>query len=188
MIPNPTIPTLIAPKGLDVVLTSINSILMSNLTWLTSFGRVLKVKDKDGNVKPLIYSGETNGKEYISMLPDSHLNNYSFWDIEDGEGIDWIQGVNSKNEVNFGLVFFFDFRDLYTSDYTQRSIENVKHDVIEVLRTKSIPNATISIEKVYHEANNIYKGYSHKEIQNQFLMRPYGSFKIEGVLRFWKSC
>lgn len=187
MIPNPTLPVLTEPKRVDVVLNSINTVLTTNLNWLTAYGRVSKIKT-DLGFEPLIYTGETTGKEYLSMLPDGHLNNYCFWDIKDGESIEWNQGSTAANKIEFGLIFFFNYQDIYISDWKERSLENVKHDVIQVFKTKSFPNANISLGNIYHEANNIYKGYAHNEVKNQFLMRPYGAFRLEGTLFFWESC
>ena len=37
---------------------------------------------------------------------------------------------------------------------------------------------------MYIEAPNIWRGYSDKEIQVQYLMRPFGGLKIEGELEY----
>ncbi len=67
---------------------------------------------------------------------------------------------------------------MYPSDWQSRSIEEVKASFLNVLTgtsyTHSVENFTI-----YEDARSIYKGYSHKEVEQQFLMREYGGFAIE---------
>ena len=41
MIKNPTVPTIVTPRGLDIALNEVNSALLTKLTWLNlAFGKV----------------------------------------------------------------------------------------------------------------------------------------------------
>lgn len=189
MISTPTIPTLANPVLLDYVLAEINGNLASELTWLDStFGKVQRlVKDEQGRAQyyPAVYTG---AQEYLNLLPDGHIGNYCFWDIEDGQELEYIDRNYSDYTAKFGLVFWFDFRKVYGSGWMEYSIENVKADVLEALRAKSLRLSSITLTKFYEQAENIYKGYNHNEIEHQFLMRPFGGFRLEGKINFKEQC
>jgi len=191
MISNPSLPLLINSRRLDFVLAEINTILSTNLSWLTgTYGRVERISHNEikKTLEPVVYTSETRKKEYISLLPDSHLGNYCFFDIEDGEELDWMQEHPSKTTVNFGLVFWFNIEDVYPNNYSNKTLENIKSHVINVLKTNTITSAHINIDKIYQDPENVFSDYTTEDERTHFLMRPYGGLKIEGTLKYWPDC
>lgn len=52
-----------------------------------------------------------------------------------------------------------------------------------------MPRGTrIELAKIYEQAENIFKGYSLREIDTQYLMQPYGGIRIDGFLMYREEC
>ena len=174
----------------DDILTSINASLTANLSWLdATYGKVQKLQrvGADGKVVryPGIYiGGETH--DYISLLPDQTIGrNYSYFEIDevvDYENID----RNIRANFKFKLVVWFYWPDLY-ADHEDRSIEEVKAQVLNVL-TAAPYSRSVAVYQIREDAPGIYAGYTHQEIDRQFLMRPYGGFSIEGEVYGAAAC
>ena len=49
-------------------------------------------------------------------------------------------------------------------------------------------NGRIEINRIYELAENIYRGFSLDEVDNQFLMAPYGGFRFEGIMEVTETC
>lgn len=182
----PQIPTLADAKLIDKALLPIQTSLTTKLSWLNhAFGKAQRLKEVVEG-KTVIYPGVyVGGEEYLKVFPDSHIGNFTFFDIEDGEELDHKGRGNVDFSVNFGLVVWFDYRTVYQADWQQRTIENVKSEVIDALKTTLLPiGSSLRITRSWERSENIYKGYTDKEIREQFLMRPFGGFKLEGELQF----
>lgn len=191
MIRKPVVPTLVDPKMIDLVFSEIQTSLTTKLTWLDgAYGkaqRLKRIKDKRQVIYPAIYTGTTQGKGYEDASPSEHFGNFSFFVTYDPEDIVMNNRINADLKTTFGLIFWFDFRKIYESDWKQRTIDNVKAEVLQFFRTTSFRRSQITISRFYEDAENIYKGFTDKEIDNQFLMRPYGGFRIEGVVKYFEN-
>ena len=181
----PNIPTLAEPRLIDLAFAELQTALVAKLDWLDhAFGKAQRLKeqrDKKTVTYPAVYAGR---KEYLEVFPDEHIGNFTFFDVEDGEEIGHIGRATINLEVKFGLIVWFDYRKVYRSDWQQRTIENVKAEVIEAIKTSTLSRSSIRMEKSWERSENIYKGYTDKEVRQQFLMRPYGCFRIDCIIRF----
>ena len=64
-----------------------------------------------------------------------------------------------------------------------RNILSLEAEVLRVLNGKfKISTGSLSINRIYHLAENIYREFTLSEIDNQFLMHPYAGFRLEGEL------
>lgn len=184
MTTTPTLPTLTSPELIDRAVGEINTSLTSSLSWLNSaFGKVQVLKEeKDGRtiVFPAVYAG---GSDYLKLFPDSHIGNFSFFEIKDPTNIVFARGVNYSLEVDFGLVVWFDFRTVYPSpaDWQTYTSENVKAQVLAVLLGGGFANVRVrKAFQLFDLERNIYRGFTDLEIDRQYLTRPFGGFRIEG--------
>lgn len=180
----PTTPVPISPVLLDNVLSEIQTALTTNLTWLDSaFGKAQKLKRKmsDGReiTYPAVYAGQ---KDYLNVFPDSHIGNFCFFDFDDGHDLTYYGRKSYDTKRSFGLVFWFNLQKVYPSDWTRRTTEHIKKDVFDFFRDIAFTKSEVIINDAFEEAANIYKGYSDKEIDNQFLMRPYSALRVEGTI------
>lgn len=182
------IPTIPNPQLIDRVIADIQTGLATNLGWLDySFGRAQKlIKDINGKKysTPNVYAG---GNEYLEVSPDANIGNFSFFQIDDPQFMDWQPKIRGKLTVNYSLIFWFDTRKI--SGAENRNTEYVKAEVLKVLNGGFwLKSGRINVTKIYEQAENIYKGYSLEEVDNQFLMHPFAGFRLTGEMTINESC
>ena len=198
--------TLTSPVLEDAALLLVQTKLEDGLSWLTTaYGRASRFVQRSGNigeayypagreiVSPVVYGESSTGEDYIRLFPDDTLGNFSYFDLTDEQRIDsYATKSPAKNIYKFGadLVVWFDFRTVYPSpaDWKAYSVANVLQEVSDVLQESQIAGVSIEIERYYYSVENIYRGYDHKEIANQFAARPYGCFKIATTITYRKQC
>lgn len=181
---------------LDAVIGQIQQGLVANVTWLdAAFGRAQRLqKELEGKriITPNVYCGGWRGhgaNDYIEVSPDAKIGNFSFFEIEDPQTIDagpWAREIKAP----FALIVWFDLTRVY-KQLANRNTEKLKADILRVLSGRTgwhLAEGRISINRIYEKAENIYKGYSLSEIDNQFLMHPFAGFRFEGILEFAELC
>lgn len=185
---------------LDRVIGEIQQGLVDNIAWLdAAFGRsqrLTKMMNGKRIITPNVYCGGWRGhgeNDYIETSPDSKIGNFSFFEIEDPQTIDaapWARTITAP----FSLIVWFDLTRVYknaTNPATNRNTEALKAQILRVLNGRTgwhLTNGRITINQIYERAENIYRGYSLSEIDNQFLMHPYAGFRFDGVLEFDELC
>ena len=180
----------------DAMIAELQQVLAANLYWLdAAFGRSQRlVKKINGKqvITPNVYCGGWNGhgeNDYIETSPDSKIGNFSFFEIEDPQTIDagpWARQIKAP----FGLIVWFDLTRVYNTA-TNRNTEKLKAQILHVLNGRAgwhLTGGRIIINRIYERAENIYRGYTLSEIDNQFLMHPYAGFRFDGLLEFAELC
>lgn len=196
MLSNGNAPIIEGAIMLDKVIGRIQAGLVAGVPWLdVAFGRAQRLtKMQQGKriITPNVFCGGWNGhgeNDYIEVSPDSKIGNFSFFAVEDPQTISagpWARTIT----VPFGLVVWFDLRRVY-GEASNRNIERLKADVLAVLEGKNgwhLDAGRVTIARCFEQVENIYRGYSLSEIDNQFLMHPYGGFRFEGTLMFDEYC
>lgn len=190
-------PVINNPVLLDKIIGEIQQGLVDNLSWLdAAFGRCQRLtKITSANkriVTPNVYCGGWNGhgeNDYIEVTPDSKIGNFSFAEVDDPETIELGPWANRFN-APFSLIFWFDLKRVYQSE-TNRNTELLKAEILHVLNGGTswhLTEGRLTINRIYERAENIYRGYTISEIDNQFLMHPYAGFRFDGVLEFNEIC
>ena len=193
---NTNAPVISDPVMLDHVIGEIQKGLVANISWLNvAFGRSQRLtKQMNGKtiITPNVYCGGWNGhgeNDYIEVSPDSRIGNFSFFEIEDPQTIEIATFARSITSP-FSLIVWFDLRRVYNSA-TNRNTEYLKAQILRVLNGNSgwhLTSGRITINRIYERVENIYRGYSLSEIDNQFLMHPYAGFRFDGILKFDELC
>ena len=181
---------------LDRVIGDIQQGLVDNISWLdAAFGRsqrLTKMMNGKKIVTPNVYCGGWNGhgeNDYIETSPDSKIGNFAFFEIEDPQTIDagpWARQIKAP----FGLIVWFDLTRVYNTA-TNRNTEKLKAQILHVLNGRAgwhLTGGRIIINRIYERPENIYRGYTLSEIDNQFLMHPYAGFRFDGLLEFDELC
>lgn len=186
---NKRAPVVNNPQLIDQVIGDIQLGLANNLSWLTTaFGRaerLVKLQNGKKYYTPNVYAG---GNEYTLITPDSTLGNFSFFWIDDPQIVEWVPKQQGEIRVRYSLIFWVDMRNIYHSD-SNRNKESLKAEILRVLNGKfTIRNGRITVNKIYELAENIYKGFTLDEIDNQFLMHPYCGFRFEGEMTIEEPC
>lgn len=185
--------TLSDPQLVDNTLGGINAALLDNLTWLdNAFGKSQRLTKKNVEGKeyfsPNVPVQSSTNREYLEMFPDDNLGNFVFWDVKDGE-----KAANFPGEYYFltakcGLVFWGNLEKIYPTTHRTKTIENVKREVRDVLTNINIISGEFLHGECWERAENIYPGYTHREVKDQFLMLPYVGFRIDCEVRIRVVC
>lgn len=181
---------------LDRVIGEIQQGLVDNLSWLdAAFGRsqrLTKMMNGKRIITPNVFCGGWNNhgeNDYIEVSPDSKIGNFSFFEVDDPQTIDsgpWARTVT----VPYSLIFWFDLRRVY-NEASNRNIEYLKAQVLHFLNGRMgwrLQQGRITVSQIYDRVENIYRGYSLSEIDNQFLMHPFAGFRISGNLIYDELC
>ena len=181
---------------LDAVIGNIQQGLVDNIKWLdAAFGRaqrLTKMQSEKRIITPNVFCGGWRGhgeNDYIEVSPDSKIGNFAFFEVDDPQTID--AGPFARElKAPFALIVWFDLTRIYDT-ITNRNTEKLKSDILWVLNGRTgwhLPQGRVTINRIYERAENIYKGYPLSEIDNQFLMHPYGGFRFEGLLEYEEFC
>lgn len=185
MIKHPNIPTLADPQLLDLVLLEIRTKLAAQLTWVdNAYGkaRLQRTVEQGREVKvPTVYIGQ---KDYMELLPDQHNGNTFFFDVEDGQDIVQIGVKVWEYKAKVGFVLWFNLRDIYPDDWQESSIENVKREVVNAFQGLRLVNSVLRIRKIWENSDNVYKGYTHKELKTQHRMHPFGTIRVDFEMKY----
>jgi hypothetical protein len=180
--------TLTSPVLLDKGAREIATVLEARLSWLNAYGKAeRRIEQVEGEIFsfPAIATGE---HEYLRMMPDSTLGCFSFFDFVDPAVIDRQSKSYVRASAICGVVFWGDLRTVYPGQAATRTVENVKRDVLAVLEQYSTPKTRFEVQSIAERAENIYPGYTAREINNQYLMRPHFGFRVNGLLTVAQSC
>ena len=181
-------------EQLDKIIGEIQTGLVENLSWLdAAFGRcqrITKMVQGKRIVVPSVYSGGKFGpNDYLEVSPDSKIGNFSFFEIEDPQTIDagpWDRNIRAP----FALIVWFDLTRVY-DEADNRNTEYLKAQILRVLSGRAgwhLTHGRIVLNRIYERAENIYRGYTLSEIDNQFLMHPYYGMRFEGILEYEELC
>lgn len=191
-------PIIAHPVMLDEVIGNIQQALVANLGWLdVAFGRAQRLTKilPTGKkiVTPNVFCGGLDGhgkNDYIETSPDSKIGNFSFFLVDDPQQLEWEPNVEMTQKAPFALIFWFDLRRVYGTE-SNRNTEYLKAQILELLNGRSgwlLRNGSIRINKCYEQAQNIYRGFSLDEVDNQFLMHPFAGFRFEGEIKVDMPC
>lgn len=176
------------PQLFDRCICSLQDGLAKELPWLDhAFGRVERlVKEQDGvrRYTPNIYVG---GDEYLLLLPDQGLGNFCYFVMDDDESVEWYVGERSRLKARFSLTVWVDMRTIEDDD--ERNTERVKAQVLRALNGGIwIREGSIVVENIYQRAENVFRGFTLDEVDNQFLMSPFAGFRFEGTMQVKDEC
>lgn len=177
------------------VIDDINTGLKGNLGWLNNaFGQaqiiIRNIDDKRYKL-PCVYVGNTlvqRPNDYIEVTPNKGYGNFSFILLDDPTEIDWQPNQQGIVSCPFSIIFWFDLRTIY-DQLDNRNIDTLKADILRELNGGfSMPNGTISINRVYERGENVYGEFTLDEVDNQYMMHPYGALRFEGTIRTLEPC
>jgi hypothetical protein len=176
---------IVEPKLADLICFEVAEAFKCELTWLTtSYGKVEKRERGFGSNK---YIERTKRRfypavpldnyKYLELFPNSDLGNFMYMDFKR----QYIKDIGSnmlKGTYEIGMVFWFDFTDIYGSDSEIKTKENVKYEVLSAIKNYSWKNLKIKILGFQDRVEDIYNGYFYEELEEQSYMRPYGGFRL----------
>lgn len=190
------VPIIPNPVLVDRVLWNIQNGLMDNVDWLdVAFGRaqrIVKMINGKRYYTPNVYVGSDDYRgenDYLDVSPDANIGNFSFFWIDDPQNVEWVPNRQSGIKYPFSLIVWFDLRNVYPGQLDNRNTEALKNEILNVLNGGFwLKEGNITVNKIYELAENVYRGFTLDEVDNQFLMHPFGGFRFEGVLSIVQPC
>lgn len=174
---------------IDRALAYIQDQLIDKIGWLHhAFGRTQRLVSQREH-KTWYYPGVYIGhNEYLNLLPGQGIGNRTFFIVDDPHTVDYNARRYNLIKSPVSLICWYDLSDIYP-DGKERNTEDVKRQILNVITNLTMPDATrFEPTKIYEQAENIFKGYSIREIDTQYLMQPYAGLRIDGILIYREEC
>lgn len=177
------------PVMLDKAIGALQDALADGIGWLDySFGRAQRlITERDGMAYyyPAVYVGDN---EYVNVFPGQELGNRTFFVVDDPHTIEGSGRRYGTITSPFALVLWCDLERVFPAT-KERNTEEIKRKILNVLRMAILPSGcSYTVTKIYERAENIFKEFSIKEIETQFLMQPYAGLRIEGEIKYMEEC
>lgn len=161
---------------INILLNNIALSLSKQLPWLThSYGKAYRLIDAENNLYPAIHTDNT---EYISLLPNDSLGNYLFFELKDPQWLTTYTQDRFVSKFKVDLIVWFNLESIYGPITDNVLSDDIKSSIILALANRFHPGANIEIVEIYESAENIFKNYSLKQVNTQFLMLPYYGFRF----------
>ena len=162
---------------------------LGGISWLDHvFGRserLVVLRDGVRKYSPNVYRGRG---EYISLLPDNtKLGNYCFFVLEEPQTVTVPMQQLNRVKAPFSLIVWVDMRKVGADD-DDRNTEFIKDQVLETIRKAWIKKGSVTVERIYDRAENVFNGYSLDEVDNQYLMSPFAGFRFTGEFITDEDC
>lgn len=184
------------PVLVDAMIAELQQIIVANLPWLDAcFGRAQRLTKEVGGkriVVPNVYCGGWRGhgeNDYIEVSPDGKIGSFAFFEVDDPERVDWNYRQLMDIETPFSLIVWFDCRKAGADG---RDTSKIKNAILSLLNGYTgltlLNGGRLEINRIYERAENIYRGYTLSEVDNQYLMHPYAGFRFDGVITMRQPC
>ena len=176
------------PHLFDKPIGNIQDGLAQNVSWLDHiFGRSERlIKEINGHryYTPNWYVAKN---DYLLLTPDQGFGNYAFFVMEEPQRLNWSVGQRTIIKSPFSLIVWVDMRSIMTLD--ERDTESVKQDLLRTLNGQIfVRDGSFEVMRVYERAENVFKGFTLDEVDNQFLMSPFAGWRFEGELLIRTDC
>lgn len=187
---NPLTPLVPNPVNLDVPTNELQ-LSLSGIPWIeASFGRAWRVPRKETNGKiiyyPEVWQGE--GKDLLNVMENDNLAAHCFWYFPDPANINnWNNGLYSRIERPAHLFVLFNL-DKINPAATYRFTEELKRDLLDKLRNTRLSSATLTVNRVFEQASQVFNVFTINEAENQTFVHPWGGFRIECLLNYTEHC
>ena len=161
--------------------------LQTDLQWLTkAYGKCSKQKLQDRGKNQIIYPAiYVGGIDYLDMRPNEKLGNYTFFDVKDGQKVDRLDGTQEYDTVaEIGLVAWFKYESIYGANHERNTVENVADEIHNSMMKLGLRYGRLEPLGLYEHPENVYKGFSHREIEDRYNMRPFGCLRINMLLYY----
>ena len=190
----PIVPTFNGTKNIERVVQKLQTILASELTWLSySFGlaeRFVSQGESGAYIYPATF---ITGQDHYDCLPNDKFKAFSFWRLNDPSELDhsdpnayerWPYIVSDVDLVIFANISKIDNQ---TSQYVTRS--KMRQDIINTLSNKIPGDFKLTPLRIYeNDMTEIYSDYSIDQIDNLKKQLPYWAIKVNCELRYLPDC
>lgn len=177
---------LMSASGLDAALSRV-AYKLRQIDWLESvYGRAFRHKEGD-YVIPKIFTGGAVG-QYYPVTPNDNKQAFSFFSPAVTETNNLQKPDQDADDLTtdrvVSLIVWFNAKRMGYTNFPPYEI--LKEDVKKVLaRCGDVMELGSGAEE---EIAEVYQGYRLPEDTFQFLMFPYGAFRIDFTVRYRLAC
>lgn len=196
---NPRIPVPATLKLYDVNLYAFNTKLTTELSWLSfAYGEAQRLTRKTGNVfkkYPAVYAGSNIKGEYVSALPDEFqgsgvaIKAFSYFEIYNKEIALLSPNAFGTITAQASIIFWFNMDKVLDTTTEYRNINYIVDQCLKAIKKANrqikgniVPTGWTTVSE------EIYRDYSIKESDLQFLMHPYGGVRIDCDMVLQEIC
>lgn len=177
------------PHLFDKPIKDIQEGLAENVAWLDHiFGRserLIKVIDGRRYFTPNWYLDDG---EYLLLTPDQGFGCYAFFVLDEPQNVQWEVGLRTTLSAPFSLIVWADMRQL-DNGRDSRDTEAAKQELLQTLNGRIwMRDGGMTINRIYEHAENVFRGFTLDEVDNQFLMSPFAGWRFEGELSIKNDC
>lgn len=180
-------------RGANRLISEIETRMAEKLPFLDNiFGkaeRVCKTYNGKRYYTPCWYDQRN---EYISLLPDEGLGTFSFFTLDEPQEIEMERGGNTTYKIPINLIVWLDFNTMQGTTFPTNGKRNTEAVKEEILRTFNrgifLQFGKIKFTQVYERVENVYKGFNLDEVDNMFMMHPFGALRFTGIIEFEEEC
>ncbi len=188
---NPLTPQIEEPVNIDRPIQELQNEL-ATLGWLEkSFGRSFPSFRIDGSGKKLIYPEvwQGVGKDLLNVMPNDNLKSQSFFKVEEPIQVaEFVPGGYSQMKGTISIIFWFNLKEI-DLDLDHRYLEilqaQAQKKITGVLFT---PTSSIKILRIWHTAEQVFRGYDLTQTAAELFSHPYGGFRFECELSYMEDC
>ena len=125
---------------------------------------------------------------YIELIPDDSRFLYGFFYAGDPQEVEYTDNVAFTVTSPMSFIVWFNMAEL-GNGRGFRPRDYIKALFLDLFNGRlGIRSGRFTIKKVYELAENIWRGFSYDEIDNQFLMQPYCGYRFEGEMTASQNC
>lgn len=165
------------PKLHSKIIQNLQSLMQQGLPWLQyvyPLAHVGITLDAEGNELKYPRTHINDGEnEYYDIRPNDSFRSYGFFEIADSTSID----EDGQIVYNVSFIVWFNYNTTSAIKSYDYHAELIK-DVIALIDANIYFKQAISNISYDIDPNTIFNKYSLKLTDSQFLMYPYGAFKI----------
>lgn len=192
---DPLTPLILNPVNIDLPIQEMQ-LALAEMGWLEkSLGRSWLAYRKDAAGRTIIYPEVWQGPERADLLncmPNDNLKSQSFFKVEDPvEVLDFSPGQFSKMRASVSIIFWFRLDYISRRDPDYRFIEQLKAQVQRVISDMTFSaesEASVTILRIWEEADNVFRGYTIDKTKDQELVHPFGGFRFDCDLFYNENC
>lgn len=198
---HPIIYTIETPVNIDRPIQELQHAFTA-LPWLEKiYGRTYLSYRSDSKGKLITYPEAWQGvegvkprtRDLINVMPNDNLNSQIFFRVDDPINVlNYAPDNRNQMRATLQIIVWFnlDFiNKTLDSPLTYRYTEILKSQIQQAITScQFTPYSSITVLRVYEEAENVFRGYTIDKVKQQELVHPWGGFRFECELTYQEDC
>lgn len=186
MRPQPKAITRDNPVLIERLFNDVQQALIDNLDWLDlAYGKAERIMQRtQRNERTFIPAWYVGNEDYENLLPDDRKGNYSFFTVEDNQGVESAKGRPARVNGLCSLIVWLDQRTL-SNDWSK---ERAKSTILATLTQLNLDNGHLQVQSIFERAESVFSGFTLDEVENQYLTYPYCGFRFVCQYSIMQDC